>query len=380
MRAHLRTAVIVLLTLGLVALFLRNANLGEVWAAILESRWDLIVIALVATSVTYLMRALRWQYLLAPIGSTRFSTAFRATVIGFSASALLPARAGEVLRPYLLARWEGLSATATLATILLERLLDLVTVVVLLASFLLLFDPGMAAMDPEVFAAVRLGGLVAAALAVGSLIAVFALAGHPERLGRWALRAERLLPPRGARALARAVERFIGGFAVIREPRSLLAAMAISFPLWGSIAIGIWLVSAAFHIVFPYPQSFVLVAMLVVGVSVPTPGAVGGFHEAYRIGATAFHGAQNDQAVAAAIVLHALSFLPVAVVGIVFMAQAGLDFRSVRRLTHEPEQTGVPATDAASVPPSPGRGGASADPSGVQTLSASVASDDGGVR
>ena len=60
----------------------------------------------------------------------------------------------------------------------------------------------------------------------------------------------------------------------------------------------------------PPSGSLLLIALLVVGVAVPTPGAVGGFHEAYRIGATSFFGADNDHAVGAAIVLHAVGFVP----------------------------------------------------------------------
>ena len=73
-------------------------------------------------------------------------------------------------------------------------------------------------------------------------------------------------------------------------------------------------------------------ALLVVGVAVPTPGAVGGFHEFYQIGATSFFGAPNDRAVGAAIVLHAISFVPVTVLGIVFMAQEGLSLGRMRGL------------------------------------------------
>ena len=64
---------------------------------------------------TYAIRALRWQVLLEPVGPTRFRTAFRTTIIGFAALFLLPARLGEVLRPYLLARQDGLKATSAFA-------------------------------------------------------------------------------------------------------------------------------------------------------------------------------------------------------------------------------------------------------------------------
>ena len=114
--------------------------------------------------------------------------------------------------------------------------------------------------------------------------------------------------------------------------------------------------------------------MLVVGVSVPTPGAVGGFHEAYRVGATAFYGASNDQAVAAAIVLHAVSFLPVALLGIVFMAQAGLDFRGMRRMVQD---RGADDDARESTVATPDR--ARVDAAVVPAISASAASDDGRV-
>ena len=111
MRSRVRTILICLLTLGLLAFFLRNADMAGVWAETRRARGSLVALALIVTGLTYVLRALRWQYLLAPIGPTRFGTAFRATVIGFAASFLLPARAGEVIRPYLLARRERLSAT-----------------------------------------------------------------------------------------------------------------------------------------------------------------------------------------------------------------------------------------------------------------------------
>src|SRR5438874_4458007 len=106
MRSRLRAVLILLLTVGLLAYFLRNADMAGVWTETRRARAGLLVLAIGATVLTYVLRAFRWQYLLAPIGHARFSTAFETTTIGFAASFLLPARAGEVLRPYLLARRE----------------------------------------------------------------------------------------------------------------------------------------------------------------------------------------------------------------------------------------------------------------------------------
>ena len=116
MRAVLRTVLVVGLAVALLAIFLRNADLARVWTEMQQARPDLLALTLALTGVTYLVRAERWQYLLEPLGKTRFWVAFRTTVIGFAASFVLPARAGEVLRPYLLAKQENLPATAAFAT------------------------------------------------------------------------------------------------------------------------------------------------------------------------------------------------------------------------------------------------------------------------
>ena len=274
--------------------------------------------------LSYVLRAVRWRVMLAPLGPTRFSVALRATIIGFAASFILPARAGEVLRPWLLARREGLDTAAVFATIVVERMLDLVTVLALLATFLLMFDPGMSSMDPEVFATVRAGGLAAGVAAVAGLGILFACASRPAMLTGFVAKAAAWLPT-GARATVTSMAAsFAEGLAVVRQPSNLARALAWSLVLWFLIAAQTWMVSRALGVTMPPSGALLLVALLVVGVAVPTPGAVGGFHEAYRIGATSFFGADNDRAVSAAIVLHAVGFLPTLVVGAVLMAHEGL--------------------------------------------------------
>ena len=331
LRTVLRTLVVVVLAVGLLAVFLRNADFTRVWTSVKSARVDWLVASLAITAVSFFIRAERWQSLLGPLGPTRFWVVFKTTVIGFAASAVLPARAGEVIRPYLLARREGLSATATFATILVERILDLVAVLLLLASYLLWFDPGMEARDSVVFRAIRFGGLVMAPVALGVLALMFFMAGHPERLHGWLLKAERILPARLAAMIAKLARMFAEGFAVVRRPERLLAALAWSVVLWMVIAAGIWTVAIAFRIGMPFTGGWLMLAPLVVGVAVPTPGGVGGFHEAFRLGATSFFGADNDTAVGAAIVLHAISVVPVVIVGLWFAIQDGLKIGGMAR-------------------------------------------------
>ena len=341
MSSRLRAALVLVLTFGLLAFFFKGVDPGAVWAEARHANPLLLLAAILVVLVTYGLRALRWQYLLAPIGPTRFTTAFQTTVIGFAASFLLPARPGEVLRPYLLARREQLPPTAAFATIFLERLLDLITVLLLFGVFVFAVDPRTLSGDPALYARVKTGGLLAAGASLAGLAVLFVLAGHPERLGRLALKIERVLPDTLARAVAGLVESFAQGLAVMRQPGRLLGSLALSFPLWLSIAAGIWLTSRAFHMTFGYMGSFLVMTLLVVGVAMPTPGQVGGFHAAYRIAVVTFLGVPEATAVGAAIVLHAVSFVPVTLLGLAFMAQQGLSLGRVKEMAQQTATSGV---------------------------------------
>jgi len=337
MRAHLRTAFILALTLGLLAFFFRNADLGQVWVEMRAANLAWIAVAALVNFVTYPLRTLRWQYLLAPVGRVRFWPALSATIIGFAASVILPARAGELLRPYLLARRERLSATSAFATVVLERVLDLVTVLLLLGTFLLTVGPGRGPFDEDRLRAVRGGGLAAALAALGLLVLFGVLAGHPDWLVRLVHRLERRLPVAAGR-VAPLVQRFTAGLATVRQPRRLLTALALSLPLWLTIAAGIWVTAHAFHMTVPYVGSFLIVAILVIGVAVPTPGAIGGFHAAFEVAVTSFYGVPADRAVGGGIVLHAVSFLPVVLVGAALMVHEGLSLGRVRAMAaHAPD-------------------------------------------
>jgi glycosyltransferase 2 family protein len=330
-RPRWHTLFIAALTLGLLWLFFRNIELHATWQAITHARLGLIFAAVLVTLMTYVLRAWRWQALLRPIGHARFRTAFRTTVIGFAATFLLPGRIGEVLRPYLLARTEGFKATATFATVIVERLLDVCTVV-------MLFAVALPFVNVDVGREVKTASAIAVAGSLVLLVLLFMLAGHPERLGRWAGKLARHLPARIAELTEQLVRTFAEGLKVMRHPGQLVLAEFWSVPLWSSIALGVWLTSLAFDLTFPFMGSFLVLALLAAGVSLPTPGGVGGFHYTYLLALTQFFGAPREVSAAAALVLHAVSFVPVTLVGLVFMWQDGLTLGSLKGMRAEAEE------------------------------------------
>lgn len=314
------------LMIALVGVFLRNANLADVWTVVRTAHPGLLAAGVTCLFGTYVLRAVRWRAMLVPLGQVPFALAYRATVIGFAASFVLPARAGEFIKPWIVARERGFDPAAAFTTVVVERMLDLVTVLLMLGVFLLAFDPGLAALDPALFAAVRGGGAAAAAFAVAGMVVLMVFAARPHLLPRLAAALTGWLPPGPRGIVAGLAAAVAAGLGALRDPARVGIALAWSVALWVVIAAQIWVVSAALGVSLPPAGALLLMALLVVGVAVPTPGAVGGFHEAYRIGATAFFGADNDRAVAAAIVLHAVGFVPTLVAGAWLMAREGLSF------------------------------------------------------
>src|SRR5688572_28482566 len=281
-RARWSGALIGLLTLVLVWLFIRDLDGAALRRAFTSADLRLVGLAVLITVQTYVIRAWRWQTMLRPLGHVHFAPAFRTTVIGFFP---FPARAGEVLRPYLLARQEKLSFSATFATIILERALDLTAVLLLFAAAIpfLTIDVG-----PEI----RAAGALAAAAAVLGLAALFVFAGHPERVGQWVDWFSRWLPARAAAAIGAFARNFAEGLAVMRNPQALIVLLAWSLVLWVSICLGIWLVSRAFGLTVSFVGTFLLVMYLVIGVAAPTPGGAGGFHVAYKFAVMKYFGAE----------------------------------------------------------------------------------------
>ena len=320
-----------LLAIALLGWFLRGANLADVWRHVRTAHVSLLLLALAFVATTFWIRAFRWQQLLGPIGPTRFRTVFRSGVIGFAALSILPARVGDLLRPYLVAQKDRLPFTSVFATIVMERVLDLIAVLALMAVYVWGFAD-TSTWNPQFLRPIQLSAAIGGLVAVVLLGVMWVLASHPEKIERLVHSTDRVLPRRVALRMGELARTFSSGFAVAREPRAFLFALLWSFPLWIMIAAETWAVTRAFGIALPFMGTFLLQVFLVVGVAVPTPGGVGSYHAAYRFGVTSFFGAPDDQAIAAALVVHAIAFFPVLLLGLVFMAQDGLSFGRLKTL------------------------------------------------
>lgn len=322
---------------GLLALFFRNLDPRAILAAFRAADPFYLAGVVAVTVATYLARAWRWGFLLRPLARVPLVRLFSITNVGFATGLVVP-RAGEVVRPYLVARHHGLQTSAAFASIILERLFDLIVVLALFASYLYLLPAPSAQKAGALGDVLQAGGALAGAGALAALALLCWLTWKREPALAFFDRLFARLPRRVGDALSRGLHSFTLGLGVLRaSPAHLVAIAAQSLLVWLLIALGLYWNNRAFGLDLPYRTAFLMLGFLTVGVAVPTPGMVGGFHAAYKAALVQVYGVDEAVAVAAALASHALTNLPVLVLGLVFLGREGLSWGGVARLTEEPD-------------------------------------------
>jgi uncharacterized protein (TIRG00374 family) len=328
-----RVALSLVLAAFLLFLFFRGVDWNAMGRALRGADPRYLGGVVVVTLLTYAARAWRWGFLLAPLARVPFKHLLSATFIGFMSGILVP-RAGEVLRPYLVARHHPVSTTAGFASIVLERLFDLITVLLLFALYLYVLPVPAAQTHGPLLGVLKVAGAAAGAGALLILGVLLAWHRHAEPAMRLADRVLRPFPARLASAVARGVRSFGEGLAVLKASPSHLAAILVqSVVVWLLLALGVHWNNRAFGLTLPYHTAFLILAFLTVGVSIPTPGTVGGFHAFYRAALTQAYGVDNDVAAAAGIASHALGNLPVLLIGLALLGREGLTVGKVANMS-----------------------------------------------
>jgi uncharacterized protein (TIRG00374 family) len=278
------------------------------------------------------VRSWRWGYLLEPLARVPFARLFSATVVGFMTGLVVP-RAGEVVRPYLVGRRHAIRTSAAFATVILERLIDLVTVLALFGLYLYALPVPAAQTSGPLMHLLKVAGGLAGLGALAALGLLLAFHVHAERAMLFLDRFMAILPARLGAPLSRAVRSFGEGLAVLQAPAPRLLLIAgQSVVMWLSIAAGVFFNNLAFGFELPFHTTFLIIGFLTVGVAVPTPGMVGGFHESYLLAMTQAFGVDKGAAAAAGIALHALTNLPVLVMGLLWLGGEGLTLGKVAEI------------------------------------------------
>jgi uncharacterized protein (TIRG00374 family) len=309
-------------------LFVNKLDWLHVWRDARDANFSLIMLATCLMILTYVVRSLRWRALLTGMAAPTWLALFRAVAIGFTALFLL-GRAGELLvRPAALSLKEPVKPSASYATVLIERVLDMVTVVIFFAINLAFFK--FVRSEPAAIESFKLIRILGVSLLLVSAFGVYGLSIFRRRSqGALTFLDRKLcrLPEPMYTGVMNLLRHISEGLAVLHNAKSLTTTLVYTAVLWMLVVTAYVLVMRAFGIPqsqIPYTGAIFVMGLSMLGSVVPTPGgATGPFHAA-AAASLVFLGVERNQAASTAIVLHLVIFLPAVIFGLFYILKEGI--------------------------------------------------------
>jgi hypothetical protein len=333
MRRSLRFWLGVFISLLFLYLALKGQRLDEVGEAIKEANFWWLIPAVAVYFMAVGLRTYRWHFLLRPIKAISLRDLFPVVVIGYMGNNVFPLRAGELIRAYVLKRKETVSATASLATIIVERIFDGITMLIFVFAILPLVPANETLRQIIPFASL---------LFFGALFVFLIMASSPKRFKRtceWFI--SHLIPHRFQEPVGALLDRFIEGLEVLRRGQEILLVLVISVLLWLVESAKYWFVMQGFPFQVPFYVLVFTTAIVNLATSIPSsPGYLGTF-ELTGIWSLRLFGVAQKVATSFILVLHAALWFPVTALGFFFMWRESLTWREIETLRQRPSEKGV---------------------------------------
>lgn len=292
---------------------LRGIDPSDLAAALARTSWSLLALGAAVNLSHNVFRVWRWRWLLDPVKpGVRFRPMFVSVILGYMTTWVLPGRLGELVRPALLSTKENVPLGPCVGTVLADRLLDGVAIVALFAIGSL--NASFAAASSALADDIRVGAWIALAVIVVGLAGLAVLSGAGPRADAWLSRRAAVI-----RWVGQAMLGLSRGAAAMRSPRRVVPILAHSFAAWLTIGVGTWIGIRAAGAAVSFSDVLVMILPLALGVAIPTPGGVGGYHAAMTFSLSTLFGVDHTVAVGAGIVMHLAIVLPVLILGSILL-------------------------------------------------------------
>jgi hypothetical protein len=303
-----------------IILAVRQVDFSETWESMRRADYVYVVPSAAMVIASLFIRAVRWKLLLSPIKVIPVGSLFAAVMIGTMGNNVLPARLGEIVRADAIGRKEKVSRSASLATIVVERMIDLFTVLVFL-GIALVYAPFSEQFEK--------GGYIMLALSVaalGFLLFLRMKTGSALKLLRLLCRP---LPAGMEDRLVRLTTSFVDGLEILTRGRHMPAVIALSAMIWISLSSSIVFMFMAFGWDLPIHAAVVVLVATAFGVMIPAaPGFVGTYHYSCQL-ALAVYGMDKAGALGYAVVLHVTQWAPVTLIGILYFMASNLSLKDI---------------------------------------------------
>ena len=322
---------------GLISIFflylaLRKVDYSELWTTIQHAHWWYLIPNLIMVVGVMFIRAWRWRLILRPVGDVPYARVYSSTMIGFMVNNVLPARLGEVARAVSLGAKTGLSRSAALATIIIERVYDSLTLLIFLW---LVFAFSRISELTEV-SRISYLGWVFLAVNIGLILILALLQYRNAAVVRAITWLTKPFPERHRERAREVTVKFAKGLRIHHNWSTTLGVVASSLVLWFLMGISNYFIFLALgfdHL--PWEASFVVLVVVSLMISIPsTAGYVGVFHWATQI-SLAVYGLKESQGLAVAIVLHAAQYIPITLLGFYFLRREHFRLSEVEEAAEE---------------------------------------------
>ena len=331
MKRKLQVAIGLILSALFAYLAVKDIRWGDFFATLQQDKeWWYLLPAVLLFMGSFGFRAIRWHYLLQPVRSIRLHPLFSAIMIGYMGNNVLPVRLGEILRAYALNRETGISKSAGLASIVVERLVDTLG----LLSFIVIAIASAAL--PERY---HSGMIILAGVALGILAFLIAITFFEEQAAGILEKLYGLLPEVIGTKLSDITRSFLQGLTGLRATHNYGRILLYTGLIWGLFAGSTYFMLRAFNFDAAYGMHFwagiVIFLIGTMGVMVPSsPGYVGTFHYAIIQG-LALYSVPREAALGFAIVIHLMNYIPVTGLGLIYFIREGLRFKEVSSVSGE---------------------------------------------
>ncbi|GAB6271695.1 MAG TPA: hypothetical protein DDZ34_03605 [Syntrophaceae bacterium] len=299
--------------LGMILIYfsIRGIHFDETIAHLKKINFGYAVGSLFFIVFMQALRSYRWGVILQPLGKISQLTLFAVTSVGFLAIAAIPARIGELARPYLIAQKSPIKMSSALGTIVVERVLDSLAVLTITVAVLILQDDLPSWMIKS--------GVIFFILTMAMIALVAGLVWRRETAVGIIDRILRRIPGKLAQAVHKVIHHFIDGFQVITDVKRLFYLLILSAVVWLVDVAAIYALLLAFDFNLPALAAFVVMVILIAGIAIPTaPGFIGNWHYACILGLSLF-GVARPEAFSFALVYHFLSIATVVILGVIFL-------------------------------------------------------------
>lgn len=322
----MKKKILIGLILGVLLLYLsfRGVRFQSVADGFKNICYGYVSAALVIIFFIQVLRALRWGAILRPLEKIDPFFLFAVTNVGFLAIIAIPARLGELARPYLITKKTHITMTSAMGTILIERLSDILTIIVMLALSLIFFPMPFWLLKPSI--------ILFSVTIVMAAVVVFMIVQRDQSM-KIINRILSILPNKYKALLNRLVNQLIDGLAVVKNRQCLLQITFFSMIIWPVNILAIYFMFLAFGFDLSPVAAFVLMVVLMVGIAIPAaPGFIGNWHF-FCILALGLFGIAKADALTFAVVYHFLSMGMIVILGLIFLPFYSFSLSDLRQKT-----------------------------------------------